>query len=490
MAVAGYTGRKRGEVVRSRVVLQQAHTREWLGTFGDAGNGERRPRLRRAAELVAAYVSTRGLAPGDGVLRLDGEHGNACTVLDLDAHGVGHLMRCVDYKLLDHPTVQGALGEAPVRFVQEDTGTVRELYDVGWISWWSVIDGAEVRTRLVVAATQAPPADVDIKIGKRVGDRVFELFATSLSPEEATAADVITLYFGRGGFEQTLSEEDRELEPDRWYSGHPPGQELGQILAQWVWNTRLWLGRATAPVNGRITLLGEAIAASAPPTPKDAEPSEILEAPPAVEPPAPQAPRAEAPQSPRAAQPPFVLMPDLTLRCPAGKTLRKREERRDRIRFSARQSDCRHCPLAESCLGRGASQDRGRRVDWPRADLAKAPLSPPPPPPSPPPAPPFSPPAPPGPEPLRWHDLPATALRRLLPKLLRQQRVDFHAPAPTSAVPPSPPIHTRAQRAHRRLTWSERLSRNARSASGPHPHLHVYGVPPSLATLLNLERPE
>src|SRR5262249_21325659 len=32
----GYTGRKRGEVVRTRTTLLQAHTQEWLGTFSNA----------------------------------------------------------------------------------------------------------------------------------------------------------------------------------------------------------------------------------------------------------------------------------------------------------------------------------------------------------------------------------------------------------------------------------------------------------------------
>jgi hypothetical protein len=35
----GYQGRKRGEVVRTRTVMLQAHTHQFLGTFGGAGNG-------------------------------------------------------------------------------------------------------------------------------------------------------------------------------------------------------------------------------------------------------------------------------------------------------------------------------------------------------------------------------------------------------------------------------------------------------------------
>jgi hypothetical protein len=46
----GYTGRKRGEVVRTRTVILQAHTHQLLGTFGGPGNGDYRGDLRRATE--------------------------------------------------------------------------------------------------------------------------------------------------------------------------------------------------------------------------------------------------------------------------------------------------------------------------------------------------------------------------------------------------------------------------------------------------------
>ncbi|MBO0777943.1 MAG: hypothetical protein J2P37_03860 [Ktedonobacteraceae bacterium] len=35
----GYTGRKRGEVVRTRTTVLQAHTHQWIGTYSGAGNG-------------------------------------------------------------------------------------------------------------------------------------------------------------------------------------------------------------------------------------------------------------------------------------------------------------------------------------------------------------------------------------------------------------------------------------------------------------------
>src|SRR3989442_10407237 len=43
----GYMGRKRGEVVRTRTTLLQAHTHQWLFTFGGVGNGDYRGEVLR-----------------------------------------------------------------------------------------------------------------------------------------------------------------------------------------------------------------------------------------------------------------------------------------------------------------------------------------------------------------------------------------------------------------------------------------------------------
>lgn len=48
----GYTGRKGGEVVRTRTTIEQAHTHEWLGTFGDAGNGDIWKQFHQACKTI------------------------------------------------------------------------------------------------------------------------------------------------------------------------------------------------------------------------------------------------------------------------------------------------------------------------------------------------------------------------------------------------------------------------------------------------------
>jgi len=60
---------------------------------------------------------------------------------------------------------------------------------------------------------------------------------------------VLDLYLHRGSFETVLVDEDDEQESDRWYSHTPCGQEFAQILAQWVWNLRLELGRRSLPLS-------------------------------------------------------------------------------------------------------------------------------------------------------------------------------------------------------------------------------------------------
>ena len=52
LCARGYTGRKRGEVVRTRTVVSQAHSYQWLGSFANPGNGEYREELRRAVAAI------------------------------------------------------------------------------------------------------------------------------------------------------------------------------------------------------------------------------------------------------------------------------------------------------------------------------------------------------------------------------------------------------------------------------------------------------
>jgi hypothetical protein len=52
VCAADYTGCKRGEVIRTRTTISQAHTSQWLGNFGNRGNEEYREELTRALFVI------------------------------------------------------------------------------------------------------------------------------------------------------------------------------------------------------------------------------------------------------------------------------------------------------------------------------------------------------------------------------------------------------------------------------------------------------
>jgi hypothetical protein len=164
----------------------------------------------------------------------------------------------------------------------------------------------------------------------------------------------------------------------------------------------------------------------------------------------------------------FVLQPDGTLRCPAGQALCATEERREadgtlRLVSAARISHCRGCQLREQCQWHGANTQKPRRVS-----VVLHPLQI-------------------GSAPLLWKDWSRRQHRRACIHLLRHQRVDVHleqVPQPDSA--PSPPILSRAQRAHYRLSWEERLAYNASASTTGRSTITLFGVPEGFAASLGL----
>src|SRR5919202_2284743 len=133
----GYRGRKRGEVVRTRTTVLQAHTQQWLGTFSGAGNGDFSLELEAACQAVAAYLQAKGLAPADGLLRLDGLYGTATPLARVQHYGLGFVVRGRDYQLLDHPAVRARL-QHPYDLVltHPETQVCREVFDLGTIAEW------------------------------------------------------------------------------------------------------------------------------------------------------------------------------------------------------------------------------------------------------------------------------------------------------------------------------------------------------------------
>jgi hypothetical protein len=227
----GYKGRKRGQVVRTRTVISQAHSFQWLGSFGNRGNGLYRTELRQGLSAIGRYLTAHQLPQAHALLRLDGQYGTGAVLADLA--GFAFVTRGKEYTALDHPLVQARLHLPPNQCQQRpESQTVRSLYDCE-----SVPVGPEGVLCRVVVATH-PAGKKKSPVGVTRAGVVYELFFTNLPQRAFTASDVVELYLHRGAFEPQLSDEDDEQDPDRWCSHSAWGQECWQLVAQWVWNLR------------------------------------------------------------------------------------------------------------------------------------------------------------------------------------------------------------------------------------------------------------
>src|ERR1700687_3803054 len=82
LCAPGYTGRKRGEVVRTRTTVLQAHTHQWLATFGNPGNGEYRAELRRAVTAIQSYLKAHHHPEERGGSGLAGQEGTGAVLAE------------------------------------------------------------------------------------------------------------------------------------------------------------------------------------------------------------------------------------------------------------------------------------------------------------------------------------------------------------------------------------------------------------------------
>src|SRR5437667_136804 len=235
LCAPGYTGRKRGEVVRSRTTILQAHTHQFLGTFGNPGNGEYRAELRRAVTAIQTYRETHHHSEERVLLRLDGQYGMGAVLADRAC--LPFVMRGKAYHLLKRAEIQARLKLPPDQHLTHpESGMVRALYDCP-----DVPVGPEGVLCRVVVATH-PAGEKKSPVGVTRAGVVYELFFSRLPQQAFTTSDVVELYLHRGAFEPALADEDQEIDPDRWCSHTACGQEAWCIVSQWVWNLRLELG--------------------------------------------------------------------------------------------------------------------------------------------------------------------------------------------------------------------------------------------------------
>jgi hypothetical protein len=165
----------------------------------------------------------------------------------------------------------------------------------------------------------------------------------------------------------------------------------------------------------------------------------------------------------------FAFQADEALHCPAGKTLRPTEQQSFavgslRVLYSARIRDCRNCPLRKQCQWHGEATAKPRRIS-----VLLHPLQV-------------------GSAPLFWLDWSRRAHRRACMQLVRHQRIEVSLPPPAAASARKVEvILSRAQRAHYRLSWAERLARNARAPTAGQVTIKLFGIPEIFAASLGLE---
>jgi len=195
----GYTGRKRGQVVRTRTVISQAHSYHWLGSFGNRGNGRYREELRKGLAAIGRYLTAYQLEPSRTLLRLDGQYGTGAVLADLAPFAF--VTRGKEYSVLDHPLVQARLHLPPDQFQQRpESQGERSLYDCPNVS----VGSLGILCRVIVATH--PATKKKSPVGVTRAGVVYELFFTNLPSHAFTASDVVELYLHRGAFEPVLSD--------------------------------------------------------------------------------------------------------------------------------------------------------------------------------------------------------------------------------------------------------------------------------------------
>ncbi len=164
----------------------------------------------------------------------------------------------------------------------------------------------------------------------------------------------------------------------------------------------------------------------------------------------------------------FALQSDGTVRCPANQPLvadarRKEADGSLRVVYAASIRSCRPCLLREQCQWNGSATAKPRQVSVLLHPLIV------------------------GSEPILWRDWSRRFHRRACIQLVRHQCVKVEVESPTTALltVTSAPL-SRAQRAHSRLSWAERLARNARPLTAGRVTIRLFGIPDGFAISLGL----
>jgi hypothetical protein len=200
LCAPGYTGRKRGEIVRTRTTIWAAPIRiSFWARLETLGMGNTEPNCVGPSRPSKARRVTHHHSEERVLLRLDGQYGTGAVLADLA--GLPFVMRGKDYQMLKRAEVQARLKLPPDQHLTHpESGVVRALYDCPDLP----LGPEGMRCRLVVATH--PAGTAKSRIGVTRAGVVYELFLTKLPQSAFTASDVVALYLHRGAFENALAD--------------------------------------------------------------------------------------------------------------------------------------------------------------------------------------------------------------------------------------------------------------------------------------------
>jgi hypothetical protein len=158
----GYTGRKRGEIIRTRTVVSQAHSYHWLGSFGNRGNGRYRTDLRQGLAAIGRYLTAHQFPQEHALLCLDGQYGTGAVLSDLA--GFAFVMRGKEYTVLDHPLVQARLHLPQISFTSAQKARSSAAFTIVQRCWWDQrASHAAWWSQLIRLATRRVPLESRVR---------------------------------------------------------------------------------------------------------------------------------------------------------------------------------------------------------------------------------------------------------------------------------------------------------------------------------------
>lgn len=243
LAGPGYMGRKRGEVIMRRGMLQHVGSGLWLGAWFRAGGSGTRELFSQAVEVILECCRFAGFAPRRAIVRVDGEGGGVPYLSMYLEAGLRFIVRSTHYSILDRLDLPKLIAQGAWFWVDAD----REAIDLGVHvlkagaatktqdnETYAPINSRVVLTRMLASARDGAGI---IRDGYR-----YELIATNLEPDEWPAAEVAKAYFHRSTIENRLAQEDRDLGLDTVFSYELGGQALVTVIGLLVWNLRIIRG--------------------------------------------------------------------------------------------------------------------------------------------------------------------------------------------------------------------------------------------------------